>query len=146
MSTELERAAETVRRHALGMPGAYEDFPWDDSVAKVGKKIFAFLGAPEGAALGLGWIAALEAMKGRPDATLLLRQADVRALVVVGELDRVTPIAEAMSLRSLLQGELVIVPNVGQLPNVEDPLAFNDALVAFLAGRSAGRPPDQGFW
>lgn len=54
MSTELERAAETVRRHALGMPEAYEDFPWDDSVAKVGKKIFAFLGAPEGAALGLG--------------------------------------------------------------------------------------------
>jgi pimeloyl-ACP methyl ester carboxylesterase len=81
-----------------------------------------------------GWIAALEAMKGRPDAMLLLRQADVRALVVVGELDRVTPIAEAMSLRSLLHGELVIVPNVGHLPNVEDPLAFNDALVAFLAG------------
>jgi hypothetical protein len=54
MSTELERAAETVRRHALGMPEAYEDFPWDDSVAKVGKKIFAFLGAPEGGALGLG--------------------------------------------------------------------------------------------
>ncbi len=81
-----------------------------------------------------GWIAALEAMKGRPDAMLLLRQADVRALVVVGELDRVTPIAEAMSLRSLLEGELVIVPNVGHLPNVEDPLAFNDALVAFFAG------------
>jgi 3-oxoadipate enol-lactonase len=81
-----------------------------------------------------GWIAALEAMKGRPDPMLLLRQADVRALVVVGELDRVTSIAEAMSLRSLLQGELVIVPNVGHLPNVEDPLAFNDALVALLAG------------
>jgi pimeloyl-ACP methyl ester carboxylesterase len=81
-----------------------------------------------------GWIAALEAMKGRPDAMLLLRQADVRALVVVGELDRVTPIAEAMTLRSLLQGELVIVPNVGHLPSVENPLTFNDALVAFLAG------------
>jgi hypothetical protein len=36
MSTELERAAEIVRRHARGMPGASEDFPWDDSVAKVG--------------------------------------------------------------------------------------------------------------
>jgi 3-oxoadipate enol-lactonase len=62
----------------------------------------------------------------------MLRQADIRALVVVGELDRVTPIAEAMSLRSLLKGELVVVPNVGHLPNVEDPLAFNDALTAFL--------------
>ena len=79
-----------------------------------------------------GWIAALEAMKDRPDSMLLLRQSDVRALVVVGELDRVTPIAEAMSLRSLLKGELVIIPDVGHLPNVEDPLAFNDALVAFL--------------
>lgn len=79
-----------------------------------------------------GWIAALEAMKDRPDSMLLLRQSDVRALVVVGELDRVTPIAEAMSLRSLLKGELVIVPNVGHLPNIEDPLAFNSALVSFL--------------
>ncbi len=79
-----------------------------------------------------GWIAALEAMKDRPDSMLLLRQADVRALVIVGELDRVTPIAEAMSLRSLLKGELVVVPNVGHLPNVEDPLAFNEALAAFL--------------
>jgi 3-oxoadipate enol-lactonase len=82
-----------------------------------------------------GWIAALEAMKDRPDSMLLLRQADVRALVVVGELDRVTPIAEAMSLRSLLKGELVVVPDVGHLPNVEDPLAFNDALLAFTGHR-----------
>jgi 3-oxoadipate enol-lactonase len=81
-----------------------------------------------------GWIGALEAMKDRPDSMLLLRQASVRALVIVGELDRVTPIAEAMSLRSLLKGELVIVPNVGHLPNLEDPLAFNEVLVAFLRG------------
>jgi pimeloyl-ACP methyl ester carboxylesterase len=80
-----------------------------------------------------GWIAALKAMKDRPDSMLLLRQADVRALVIVGELDRVTPIAEAMSVRSLLKGELVIVPDVGHLPNLEDPLAFNEALLAFLA-------------
>jgi 3-oxoadipate enol-lactonase len=80
-----------------------------------------------------GWIAALEAMKGRPDAMFMLRQADVRALVVVGELDRVNPIAEAMSVRSMLKGELVVVPNVGHLPNIEDPLAFNDALTSFLS-------------
>ena len=79
-----------------------------------------------------GWIAALEAMKDRPDSMLLLRQADMRALVLVGELDRVTPIAEAMSLRSLLKGELLVVPDVGHLPNVEDPLAFNEALLGFL--------------
>jgi pimeloyl-ACP methyl ester carboxylesterase len=79
-----------------------------------------------------GWIAALEAMKGRPDSMLLLRQASLPALVIVGELDRIAPIAEAMSLRLLLKGELVIVPNVGHLPNIEDPLAFNAALAGFL--------------
>ncbi|HEX6418172.1 MAG TPA: alpha/beta hydrolase [Acidimicrobiales bacterium] len=90
-----------------------------------------------------GWIAALQAMKDRPDSMLLLRQAEVRALVVVGELDRVTPIAEAMSLRSLLKGELVVIPDVGHLPNIEDPISFNDALVAFLGepGEAAGATP-----
>jgi pimeloyl-ACP methyl ester carboxylesterase len=29
------------------------------------------------------------------------------------------------------------VPNVGHLPNIEDPLAFNDTLVAFLADSSS---------
>lgn len=79
-----------------------------------------------------GWIAALEAMKTRPDSMLLLRQADVRALVIVGELDRISPIAEAMSVRSLVRGELVVVPGAGHLPNIEDPLSFNDALTGFL--------------
>lgn len=80
-----------------------------------------------------GWIGALAAMKGRPDSMLVLRQAKVPALVMVGELDRMTPIAEAMSLRSLLKGELVVIPNVGHLPNVEDPISFNEALTGFLA-------------
>jgi 3-oxoadipate enol-lactonase len=79
-----------------------------------------------------GWIAALEAMKTRPDSMLLLRQAQVPALVVVGELDRITPIADARSLRLLLKGELAVIPNVGHLPNIEDPIAFNEALASFL--------------
>jgi 3-oxoadipate enol-lactonase len=79
-----------------------------------------------------GWVAALEAMKRRDDSMLVLRKAGVRSLVIVGELDRVTPIADAMSLRSMLKGELVVIPGVGHLPNLEDPWAFNDALAAFL--------------
>lgn len=33
-----------ILEFALGFPGAYEDHPWEEDVAKVGKKIFVFLG------------------------------------------------------------------------------------------------------
>ncbi|GAB3593870.1 hypothetical protein GCM10027446_16760 [Angustibacter peucedani] len=36
---------EQLREHALAQPGAWPDEPWEgDTVAKVGEKIFAFLG------------------------------------------------------------------------------------------------------
>ena len=33
-----------IRAFALGLPGAYEDHPWGEDVAKVNKKVFVFLG------------------------------------------------------------------------------------------------------
>ena len=42
-------ARATLLEFALELPEAYEDMPWDgDTVAKVNKKIFAFLGSPGG--------------------------------------------------------------------------------------------------
>ncbi|MFI6546812.1 MmcQ/YjbR family DNA-binding protein [Streptomyces prunicolor] len=37
-----------VREFALGLPGATEEFPWGESVAKVNKKVFVFLGVDDG--------------------------------------------------------------------------------------------------
>ncbi|MGE3620717.1 MAG: alpha/beta fold hydrolase [Acidimicrobiia bacterium] len=89
-----------------------------------------------------GWLDALEAMRTRPDSMYVLRQAEVPAMVIVGEVDRITPIADATLLRTLLgEGtELVVVPGSGHLPNVEDPYAFNDALARFL-GVELPAPP-----
>ncbi|GEC03083.1 hypothetical protein SSP24_07380 [Streptomyces spinoverrucosus] len=39
---------EKVREFALGLPGAVEEFPWGESVAKVNKKVFVFLGVDDG--------------------------------------------------------------------------------------------------
>jgi predicted DNA-binding protein (MmcQ/YjbR family) len=39
---------------ALAFPGSYEDFPWGERVAKVNKKIFAFLGADGAEEGGMG--------------------------------------------------------------------------------------------
>ncbi|WP_436795543.1 alpha/beta fold hydrolase [Actinospongicola halichondriae] len=81
-----------------------------------------------------GWIAALEAMKNRPDAMSALRGLANPTLVVAGVLDRVTPLAESNLISSLVtDGELVIIKDSSHLPNIENPQAFNEAVRAFLA-------------
>ena len=37
-------ARRRMLRFALDLPGAYEDHPWGEDVAKVGKKVFVFFG------------------------------------------------------------------------------------------------------
>ncbi len=48
-------ARERLRTFALGLPGAYEEFPWGESVVKVNKKIFVFLGMEPAADAGLSF-------------------------------------------------------------------------------------------
>jgi predicted DNA-binding protein (MmcQ/YjbR family) len=52
----LLRVRDQLRAYAFAMPGAWEDHPWGESVAKVGKKVFAFFGTsdPEQLHKGLG--------------------------------------------------------------------------------------------
>ncbi len=45
---------DDVLEHCLAKPGAWADEPWDgDVVAKVGSRIFAFLGSPGGDTVGV---------------------------------------------------------------------------------------------
>jgi predicted DNA-binding protein (MmcQ/YjbR family) len=42
---DLRRVSRSLRDFALSLPGATEDFPWGERVAKVNGKVFVFLGA-----------------------------------------------------------------------------------------------------
>ena len=80
-----------------------------------------------------GWIGALEAMKNRPDAMGALRGMPRKTLVVAGELDRITPLAESTLITRLVaDGELAVVKDSSHLPNLENPVEFNEVLKRFL--------------
>jgi predicted DNA-binding protein (MmcQ/YjbR family) len=47
MSDDWHDVREQLRAFALGLPEAHEDHPWGDTVIKVNKKVFLFLGVDE---------------------------------------------------------------------------------------------------
>ena len=82
-----------------------------------------------------GYVAALEAMKHRPDSTPALAHVRVPTLVVVGAEDVLTPPSVARAMQVAIPGaRLAEVPGAGHLANLEEPDAFNEALASFLAG------------
>jgi pimeloyl-ACP methyl ester carboxylesterase len=76
-----------------------------------------------------GVVAALEAIKGRPDSTPLLGEIAVPTLVLVGAEDVITPppLAEAMA-GAIPGATLVVVPGAGHLPTLEQPHVVTEAL------------------
>jgi predicted DNA-binding protein (MmcQ/YjbR family) len=52
-NSKAKQVEKKLRDIALAYPGAREEFPWGERVVKVGKKVFVFMGMPEGGGLGL---------------------------------------------------------------------------------------------
>jgi pimeloyl-ACP methyl ester carboxylesterase len=76
---------------------------------------------------------ASRAMATRPDSLDTLRGADLPALVVVGDQDTLSPVAQAQEMAEALpQGRVVVVPGAGHLSALEDPGAFAAAVTGFL--------------
>ncbi|RIH89263.1 alpha/beta fold hydrolase [Calidithermus roseus] len=76
----------------------------------------------------------LEALRDRPDSTPTLPTIAVPTLILVGEEDSVTPIAEARTLYKAIEGsQMLILAEAGHLSSLESPTTFNTALLGFLA-------------
>jgi len=97
----------------------------DDLVKNVRAMILE--SSPEGA------VAALGAMRERPDSTPLLGEIGVPTLVVGGEEDGISSpeVMSAMAAK-IPEAHHVTIPRAGHLSNLEDPEDFNAALNKFL--------------
>lgn len=82
-----------------------------------------------------GIVAALKALRDRPDARPGLSHISFPTLVVVGGQDAITPPDRARELaESIPNARLVTIPDAGHLSNLEQPTAFTNALREFLDG------------
>lgn len=80
-----------------------------------------------------GIVAALVAMRNRPDSTGTLAAITVPTLVVVGDQDNLTTPEDAEAMRAGIRGaRLAAIPDAAHLSNFEQPEAFNAALAEFL--------------
>lgn len=88
-----------------------------------------------------GILADLMAMAARPDSLPHLRTITCPTLVVIGQEDFTTPLADAeLMAREIPNARLAIIPAAGHVSNREQPEVFNDLLRGFVGGLS--KTPD----
>ncbi len=135
-TTEAKANRETFAANALskGLSWVADDFgpkllrPQPDPAVLASVKALIQEGTPQGVA------AALRGMARRVDSVPTLARISCPTLVIVGEEDSMTPLAEAQRMSSTVKNaRLVRIPGAGHLSNVEAASAFNAALMSFLA-------------
>ena len=80
-----------------------------------------------------GMAGALAAMRNRPDSTPTLAEIDVPTLIIHGADDQLIPLTEAEAMRDAIpRAKLVVIPDAGHLPNLEQIDTFNDVVTDFI--------------
>lgn len=92
--------------------------------------------APPGA---VAW--AQRAMAARPDSFETLSGLKVPLLIIVGDEDELSPPSDAEAMaQAVPEGKVEIIPKAGHLSAVEQPEAFNTAVIEFLKAQLGGAP------
>ncbi|MEV0195551.1 MmcQ/YjbR family DNA-binding protein [Nonomuraea sp. NPDC050691] len=121
--TEWARVRDELRDFALGLPETREDHPWGESVVKVGKKVFLFLGMDE------------PSEKWAPSFTVkLLSEANGHALTVEGA---------APTGYGLGKAGWVTVPFLAELPETEILLDWVEESYRAIAPKRAVKALDE---
>jgi len=82
-----------------------------------------------------GIVDALAGLAARADSSPTLREIQAPCLIVVGDEDEITPVAEAQFLqRGIAGSRLAVVPKAGHLTSTENPAEFNRQVRSFLDG------------
>ena len=101
----------------------------DDAPDAAIRSVRAMIESADAAAID----AAIGALMDRPDSTADLARIGCPALVVVGEADAITPVADAEAMqRAIRRSTLTVIPGAGHLSNLEQPDAFTLALGDYL--------------
>lgn len=88
-----------------------------------------------------GVVAALRGMAARPDRTDMLATIGVPTLIITGSEDTLIVPGESEAMVKRIPGsELMIIPGVAHLSNVEAPEAFNSSVRVFMAGLDQHAP------
>jgi 3-oxoadipate enol-lactonase len=81
-------------------------------------------------------VAALQAMRNRPDSADLLSTLDLPTLIMVGEHDLLTPQTEAEAMTAAMpDASLRVIQGAGHLSSIERPEAFTTGMANFLNER-----------
>lgn len=89
----------------------------------------------------IGVAAASRGLGLRPDVTALLPQIACPTLVLVGEQDEITPVADArMLFERIPDTHLEVIADAGHLSNLDRPDAFGELVADFLQERVKGTP------
>lgn len=104
--------------------------PFRDSRADVVDPVRAMIRATD----PQGYNGCIHAIKGL-DTLDRLHTIQVPTLLIVGEEDPASPVASSQAIQARIQGSgLVVLKSAAHLSNVEQPEAFNQAVLNFLAG------------
>ncbi len=77
---------------------------------------------------------ALAGLAARTDSGSTLREIRVPTLILCGEEDMLTPVAEAEAMARAIPGSrLEVIPRAGHLASLENPQAFGAALCGFVS-------------